>query len=62
MFNAAFAMTESEEQEQEAVRSVVATLCALEHIDRVAIELQNSKLAAVDLSEPLTVEPAWLLP
>jgi len=62
VFNAAFAMTDSEEQEQAAIRSVVATLCALENVEQVTIELQNGKLTTIDSSEALTVVPAWLLP
>lgn len=63
MFNAAFAMCDSDpSQAQKAVRSTVATLCQLDGIDRVSIKITNEKLTNVDLSEPLTMDLAWLLP
>ena len=62
-FNSAFALCDSSEvQAKRAVRSVVATLCGLPGIDRVKIEIQNDELSHMDLSEPMTVEQAWLLP
>ena len=47
---------------EKAVRSTVATLCQLDGIDRVSIKITNEKLTNVDLSEPLTMDLAWLLP
>ena len=62
-FNGAFALCDTDAERAElAVRSVVATLCALEDIDRVQITVHNGKLTNVDLSEPLSVEPQWILP
>ena len=62
-FNAAFAMSDADPvQARKAVRSVVATLCELDGIDQVCIEIRNGKLTTVDLSNPMSVEKKWLLP
>lgn len=62
-FSSAFALCDADPaQAQQAVRSVVATLSALEGVERVSILVHNGKLTSVDLSEPLTVEADWLLP
>lgn len=61
-FNSSFALCDTDpEAATLAVRSVVATLCALDGIDRVRIQVYNSGLTHVDLSEPLTSDPAWVL-
>ena len=50
------------EQAEQAVRSVVATLCALEGVSAVQIKIYNAQFTSVDLSEPLTVGEDWILP
>ena len=62
-FNSAFALCDSEpEQAEQAVRSVVATLCGLEGVSAVQIKIYNAQFTSVDLSEPLTVGEDWILP
>ncbi len=62
VFNSSFALCDQDPiQAQRAVRAVVATLCALDSVEQVQIEIYNSKLTSVDLSEPLTVQPEWTL-
>lgn len=62
-FNKTFATCDSDPvQAGKAVRSVVASLCMLDDIDAVQIEIYNGKLTSVDLSEPLRAEKSWLLP
>lgn len=61
-FNSSFALCDTDEATAtQAVRAVVATLCALDGIDRVQIQVYNSELTHVDLSEPWTSDPAWVL-
>lgn len=61
-FNSAFALCDEDEtQANRAVRAVVSTLCALEDIERVQIEIYNGTLTNVDLSQPLTAEADWTL-
>lgn len=62
-FNSAFALCDSDPvQAEQAVRSVVATLCALEGVTAVQIEIYNAQFTSVDLSEPLTVGEDWIMP
>lgn len=50
------------QQARLAVRSLVATLCALDGIERVHLQIHNGTMTTVDLSAPITVQPLWLLP
>ena len=62
-FNNAFALRNSDpEQLQLAIRSVVATLCSLEQIDRVIVEVSDSKLSDGDLGRELKPDNTWFLP
>ncbi len=60
-FNSAFALCgEVPAQARQAVRSVVATLCALEDVEQVQITIQDGVLTAVDLSQPLSPQNGWI--
>lgn len=62
-FNSAFALCDSEPaQAQQAVRSVVATLCGLNGVEAVQIKVYGAQFTSVDLSEPLTVGEDWMIP
>lgn len=50
------------QQARLAVRSLVTTLCALDGVERVHLQIHNGTMTTVDLSEPITVQPTWLLP
>lgn len=61
-FNSAFALCDADEAHaSQAVHAVIATLCDLDGINRVQIEIYNTTLTNIDLSSPLTAEPAWIL-
>lgn len=61
-FNSVFALCgEDETQAAQAVHAVVSTLCALDGIERVEIEINDGKLTGIDLSAPLTAEADWVL-
>lgn len=61
-FNSSFALCDTDETTAaQAVRSVVATICALDGVDRVQIQVYNSELTHFDLSEPLSSDPSWVL-
>lgn len=61
--SSAFAQADEDpRQARLAVRSVVATLCAMEEIDRVQISVHDGSLTSVDLSQPMQPESGWLLP
>ena len=62
-FNSAFAQCDADPaQATLAVRSVVATLCGLSHIDRVQLDQSQAPLTSVDISEPIAPEESWFLP
>ncbi len=62
-FNSAFAQCDADPaQATLAVRSVVATLCGLSHIDRVQLDQSQAPMTSVDLSEPIAPEDSWFLP
>ena len=62
-FNNAFALRNSDPQKlQLAIRSVVATLCSLEQIDRVVVKVNDPKLIDGDLGQELTPDSLWMLP
>jgi len=62
-FNNAFALRNSDpEQLQLAIRSVVATLCSLEQIDCVIVEVSDSKLSDGDIGHVLRPDNTWFLP
>lgn len=42
-----------------AVRSVVATLCALEQIERVQLSVQGGEIAGLDLADPMQPQEEW---
>lgn len=63
VFNNIFTMCDTSQKEAvQAVRSVVSTLCSLENIDQVQIEIMDGTMSSVDLSEPLSVDSDWLHP
>lgn len=63
VFNNIFTMCDASPTEAvQAVRSVVSTLCGLESIDQVKIEVLDGTMTSVDLSEPLSVDTSWLHP
>lgn len=63
VFNNIFTMCDSNpSQALQAVRSVVSTLCTLEDIEQVKIEILDGNMTTVDLSEPISVDAAWLHP
>lgn len=62
-FNSAFAECDSDPaQARQAVRSVVATLCGLSHVDEVQLDQSQAPLTSVDLSQPMTPQDGWILP
>ena len=62
-FNSAFALCGADpEKAKQAVRSVVATLCALDAIEQVSITVHNGELDGVDLSQPMRPDTDWILP
>lgn len=62
-FNHAFAVRNSDPQQLRlAIRSVVATLCSLEQIDRVVVKVSDEKLTDSDLGRELTPQNTWFLP
>lgn len=50
------------EQAMLAIRSLVTTLCALPGVEQVKLTIRNGTLKTVDLSEPLSADPQWVLP
>ena len=63
VFNSAFALCDSDPaQATQAVRAVVTTLCALQSVEQVQLQVYGAQFTAVDLSEPLTVGEDWILP
>ncbi len=62
-FNSAFGLCDEDPvQAQKAVRAVVATLCALDGIDRVQVQVNNTTLTQVDISRPMKTGTAWIVP
>lgn len=47
---------------EKAVRSIVATLCGLETVDWVQIQVSGGEMSSVDLSKNLTVDENWIIP
>lgn len=47
---------------QQAVRSIVATLCGLETVERVEIKIVDGDLQSVDLSKGFTASKGWIMP
>lgn len=63
VFNNIFTMCDTSQKEAEqAVRAVVSTLCGLEGIDKVKIDILDGTMRSVDLSEPISVASDWLHP
>jgi len=61
-FNGAFALCDTDVKEAEkAVRSVVGTLCSLENVEEVLINVSQAEIENVDLSEPIAPSPDWYL-
>ena len=62
-FNNAFSLCDTDPvQAQKAVRSVVTTLCALDGIDAVQININGGTLNSVDISKPLAPQTHWVIP
>ena len=62
-FDSSFAQCDGDPAQAElAVRSVVATLCHLEQVEKVKIDIQDGTLNSVDLSKPMTAHNLWILP
>ena len=61
--NSSFALCDADPvQAKLAVQSVVATLCELEQVKQVQLQIQDSKMMSVDLSMPLTAASLSILP
>jgi len=62
-FNNAFALRNSDPQQLRlAIRSVVATLCSLEQIDRVMVQVNDTNVVGEELGKILTPQNDWFLP
>lgn len=62
-FNSAFALRNADPQQMQlAIRSVTATLCSLDQIDRVVVNITGENLANEDLGQILTPQSDWFLP
>lgn len=62
-FNSAFALRNADpSQMEQAVRCVVSTLCSLEQIKTVQIEVNNAGAEGELLGQTLTPEQSWFLP
>lgn len=50
------------EQTRLAIWSLVTTLCSLPGVEQVKLTIRNGTLKTLDLSEPLSANPQWVLP
>ncbi len=59
--NALSQLNSHPEQAQLAVRSLVASLCSMESVNQVQIQIKDGTMTAVDLSQPMAADPTWMV-